>query len=104
MRGWLATWYPSRSADVYYQPMMRDLSDLSGDRLDRVFLEDMIGHHMAAVMSSQQLLMRDLAEHDPVAALARTIRDEQHAEIFTMQSWLSAWFDTGQGRPWHPGW
>ena len=36
--------------------MMRDLSGLSGDRLDRTFLEDMIGHHMAAVTMSQRLL------------------------------------------------
>lgn len=95
MRAWLARWYPGRSTDVDYQPMMRDLSEVSGDRLDREFLEDMIGHHMVAVMMSQQLLMRGLAGHQEVAELARSIRDEQHAEIVRMQRWLADWFGVG---------
>ena len=72
--------------------MMRDLSGLSGDRLDQAFLQDMIGHHMAAVMMSQHLL-RGGAEHGEVAELAREIRDGQHAEIVTMRRWLALWFD-----------
>jgi uncharacterized protein (DUF305 family) len=92
MQGWLADWYPSRSGLTDYRPMMRDLGDLSGDRLDLVFLQDMIGHHMAAVMMSQQVLMRGLADHEPVEALAVTIRDEQHREILKMQQWLRDWF------------
>jgi uncharacterized protein (DUF305 family) len=97
MTAWLAEWYPGRSTDVNYQPMMRDLTGLFGDRLDRVFLQDMIPHHMMAVMMSQQLLMRGVADHEEVGGLAETIRDEQHAEIFWMQRRLSAWFDTGWG-------
>ena len=54
---WLGDWYPDQDAAVDYQPMMRDLTGLSGDDLDRVFLQDMVGHHMAAVMMSQQLLV-----------------------------------------------
>ena len=98
MKGWLADWYPGRSTDVAYRPMMRDLTGLSGDRLDRTFLQDMVVHHMAAVMTSQQLLARGSARPQ-VAELARTIRDDQHAEIFQMRRWLRAWFDAG----WHPG-
>ncbi len=95
MQLWLASWYPSRSGRVDYQPMMRDLTGLSGDRLDRVFLQDMLGHHMGAVMMSQQLLMRGVADHQEVEALAETIRDDQHAEIFQMQQWLGTWFGVG---------
>ena len=98
MQRWLAQWYPGRSGRVDYQPMMRDLTPLSGDRLDRVFLQDMLGHHMGAVMMSQQLLMRGVADHQQVEALARTIRDEQHAEIFQMQQWLRKWFGVGWQR------
>lgn len=97
MREWLARWYPGRSTDVDYRPMMRDLSGLSGERLDRTFLEDMIRHHMAAVMMSQQLLVRGLAEHRVVNELARSIRDDQHAEIFQMQRWLADWFGVRWG-------
>lgn len=103
METWLAEWYPGRSTDVDYQPMMRDLTGLSGDRLDRAFLEDMIPHHMMAVMMSQQLLVRGLADHDGVNALAVSIRDEQHTEIFWMQRRLAAWFDAGWRHGMGPG-
>ncbi|HUG05874.1 MAG TPA: DUF305 domain-containing protein, partial [Candidatus Limnocylindria bacterium] len=88
MREWLATWYAGQDAAVAYEPMMRDLTGLSGDALDRAFLEDMIPHHMAAVMMSQQLLRGGLVQHDEVAPFAAGIRDGQHAEIFQMATWL----------------
>ncbi len=92
MNGWLDEWYGGPAAGVRYRPMMRDLSGLTGDRLDRVFLRDMVRHHMMAVMMSQQLLVRDLAKHPEVADLAEEIRDAQHQEIFAMQQWLADWF------------
>ena len=49
---------------------------------------------MAAVMMSQQLLVRGVADHDEVEQLARTIRDDQHEEIFQMQQWMRDWFDS----------
>lgn len=95
MRAWLAEWYPGESTDVDYEPMMHDLSGLSGDRLDRTFLEDMVWHHMAAVMMSQHLLASRLVEHDEVADLAADIRHDQRVEILEMRGWLRAWFDVG---------
>ncbi|MCY7401762.1 MAG: DUF305 domain-containing protein [Nocardioides sp.] len=89
---WLDEWYPDRSGRVDYEPMMRDLTGLSGDELDRAFLQDMTGHHMGAVMMSQQLLVGDLVTRAEVEELATTIRDDQHAEIFQMQQWLHEWF------------
>ena len=100
MNSWLAAWYPGRPTDVDYRPMMRDLTGLSGDRLDRTFLQDMVGHHMAAVMMSQQLLAHGSIDHPQVEALARNIRDEQHAEIVRMQDWLATWFGASR----HQGW
>ncbi|MET9342111.1 DUF305 domain-containing protein [Nonomuraea sp. NPDC003804] len=101
MRTWLATWYPSRQA-VPYRPMMRDLSKLSGDALDETFLQDMIPHHMVAVMMSQQLLMHGRVQHREVADFARTVRDSQHAEMFQMQRYLADWFGTGWRMPCAP--
>lgn len=93
MTAWLHRWYPDRpQVDANYLPEMRDLTGLSGDTLDRAFLTDMVGHHMMAVMASQQLLMMGTVEHDDVAELAVTIRDEQRAEIVQMQTWLRPWF------------
>ncbi len=89
MEAWLATWYPERDTSVEYTPMMRDLTGLRGNDLDQAFLEDMIPHHMAAVMMSQQVLSGGLAEHDEVEPFARTIRDTQRAEIIQMAGWLT---------------
>jgi len=93
MKDWLETWYPNEQHSVDYQPMMRNLENLEGDVLDRAFLEDMIPHHMAAVMMSQQLLSRGLAEHEQVTVLARNIRDSQRDEIHMMRRWLASWYN-----------
>ncbi len=92
MNGWLAAWYPERSGEARYMPMMRDLTDLDPDTLDRVFLEDMIMHHEGAVMMARMLLDDGLAEHPEVAELARAIIAAQRAEIDQMRAWLDAWF------------
>lgn len=92
MKAWLAAWYPGRAASVSYRPMMRDLAGLAGDPLDRAFLEDMIPHHMMAVMMSQQLLARQLTLHAPIGPFAERIRDTQRAEIQMMSGWLADWF------------
>lgn len=99
MQAWLDEWYGDRPDDVDYDPIMRDLSELAGDELDEAFLSDMIGHHMGAVMMSQQLLMHDLADHTAVDRLAADIRDEQTREIAMMQRWLHDWFDDGRWTP-----
>jgi uncharacterized protein (DUF305 family)/flagellar basal body-associated protein FliL len=88
---YLETWYPDQNHHVDYQPMMRDLEGLRGDALDRAFLEDMIPHHMTAVMMSQQLLARNLAEDEEVALLAGRIRNSQRDEIHMMMNWLANW-------------
>ena len=96
MTTWLASWYPDeKDHDIDYQPMMRNLEGLQGEELDRAFLEDMIPHHMEAIMMSQQLLSRGLAEHEEVAFLARDIRNNQRDEIHMMSNWMSRWYDNG---------
>lgn len=93
MESWLGEWYPERNRDFEYQPMMREYSGLSGDQLDLAFLQDMIPHHMAAVMMSEQLLSRVQAEHPELAELATSIRTTQTLEIRQMGIWLEQWFD-----------
>ncbi|WP_433429108.1 DUF305 domain-containing protein [Nonomuraea sp. CA-141351] len=101
MKAWLGKWYPGRSgAEAGYQPMMRELSRLSGDALDEAFLRDMIGQHMAAVMMSQQLLSFGRAQHGEVAAFAAKMRDRRHAEILQMQRYLADWFRGTQCGTW----
>jgi uncharacterized protein (DUF305 family) len=100
MLQWLDQWYPDRDIHGGHEPVMRDLSDLRGDGLDRAFLEDMIPHHMDAVMASQQLLINDLAEHQELVSFAASIRDQQRREIMQMRRWLAEWFEAdGPRRP-----
>ena len=96
MESWLETWYPERDHDFDYQPMMRELSELEDQDLDRAFLEDMIFHHMEAVMTARQLLSRGLAEREETAALAEDIFIAQREEIFMMRSWLNNWYQDEQ--------
>jgi uncharacterized protein (DUF305 family) len=86
MQLWLEQWYPDRDIRASHEPVMRDLSDLRGDDLDRAFLEDRIPHHMDAVMASQHLLINDLAEHQELVSFAASIRDQQRPEIMQIAS------------------
>jgi hypothetical protein len=92
MKNWLNEWYPGRNISVSYVPMMRDLSQLQGDALDQTFLQDMIKHHMGAVMMSQMLLNHNLVKHQAVRPFAENIATSQRREIQQMQTWLMAWF------------
>jgi uncharacterized protein (DUF305 family) len=92
MRRWLGEWYPGRNTNVTASPMMRDLNNLQGDALDQAFLEDMMMHHMGAVMMSQMLLNRNLVQHEPVRPFAQQIATSQRQEIGQMQTWLRNWF------------
>lgn len=100
MQNFLNEWYPNEPHEVEYEPMMGDYENLRGDELDQAFLQDMIPHHMEAVMMSQQLLMRGLAEHEEVAILARDIRNNQRDEIDQMDEWLSDWNNDSSWMSW----
>jgi uncharacterized protein (DUF305 family) len=92
MRGWLEQWYPEEDHEVAYQPMMRDFAGMSPEEAERVFIEDMIMHHMMAVRDARQLFMRGLAAREEVAVLAREIITEQMREIQQLQGWLRDWY------------
>ncbi len=93
MQSWLSAWYPDRDRDAEYQPMMRDYSEMSGDELDLAFLQDMIPHHMAAVMMSEQLLSQVQVDHSELESLAESIRTTQTQEIRQMSLWMDEWFN-----------
>lgn len=90
MKDWYESWYgKTYVADPdAYEPMMRDLSSLQGAALDKVFLEDMIMHHMGAVMMAQSV--RPYIEHQEMTDLTEAIIETQTAEIQLMRRLLSA--------------
>ena len=84
MKSWYQSWYGKEyQADGSYEPMMRDLSKLSGNALDKAFVEDMIQHHMGALMTNQKVVPN--IEHDEIKTLATAIAETQSAEIITMR-------------------
>lgn len=93
MQSWLDAWYSDRDRDVAYEAMMRDYSRMSGDELDLAFLQDMIPHHMAAVMMSEQLLSQVDVDHSELETLAGNIRTTQTQEIRQMTRWMDEWFN-----------
>ena len=87
MKAWYEAWYGEPYVDTgTYMPMMRELRDLSGAELDRAFLEDMIGHHMGAIMMAQSV--QPYIEHDEVATLTEAIVRTQSKEIADMRVML----------------
>jgi uncharacterized protein (DUF305 family) len=87
MKKWYEAWYGEPYNDNgQYMPMMRDLGPLSGEDLDRTFLEDMIMHHMGAIMMARSV--EPYIEHQEIADLAEAIIDTQAKEIQLMQSLL----------------
>lgn len=87
MKVWYETWYKEPYADNgEYAPMMRELSGLSGQDIDRAFLEDMIMHHMGAIMMAQSV--QPYIEHEEIEELAQAIVSSQSKEIGEMRQML----------------
>ena len=87
METWHMEWLGvSYSPDASYKPMMRDISNLSGKDLDKVFLEDMVMHHMGAVMMAQQA--KSFTKREEIRVLSDEIIKAQNTEITLMKGWL----------------
>ncbi len=97
MEGWLATWYPQQSTKSSYQPMMGDLSALSGTARDTAFLQGMIMHHEMAVSMASDVLQ--LEPRSEVKALALNIVATQNEEIGRMKSMLGTNATCGSNCP-----
>lgn len=87
MKRWYEDWYGEAYADTgTYEPMMRELADLSDTAIDRAFLEDMIMHHMGAIMMARSV--QPHIEHDEITTLTENIITSQSTEIAAMRSML----------------
>lgn len=89
MKVWYETWYKEPyKENGKYKPMMRELSALSGKELDRTFLEDMIMHHMGAIMMARSV--QPYIEHQDMEKLTQSIVTSQSAEIGQMRQMLKS--------------
>ncbi len=88
MKSWYQEWYGKEYSDAgTYEPMMRDLSQLSGKELDKAFLEDMVMHHMGAIMMAGSLTPQ--ISHNELLSLKNAIESTQSKEIVEMRKMLS---------------
>lgn len=84
MKSWYLEWYGKQyENDGGYVPMMRDLKNLSGTNIDRIFLEDMIMHHMGAIMMARGV--EPYVKHQQLSELTKAIVSSQSAEITQMR-------------------
>jgi uncharacterized protein (DUF305 family) len=89
MKAWYEAWYGTPYvASGTYTPMMRDLEPLSGVALDQAFLEDMIMHHMGAIMMARSV--EPYITHPEMTNLIQAIVTSQSAEIETMREMREA--------------
>ena len=87
MKQWYQAWYGVEyKSNNNYRPMMRDLKSLSGADLDKVFLEDMIMHHMGAIMMSRSV--QPYIKHSEMDGLTQNIVSSQAKEISEMRQML----------------
>lgn len=88
MKEWYQAWYgvAYEESPEDYQPMMRELENLAGAELDKVFLADMIMHHMGAIMMAQSV--QPYIEHQEITDLTAAIKTTQSQEIELMQNML----------------
>jgi uncharacterized protein (DUF305 family) len=88
LKEWHKDWYGEvYVADDSYQPMMRELEGLNGAEIDRRFLEDMIPHHMGAIMMAQSV--RPFITHQEITDMADAIMTTQTTEINLMRDLLT---------------
>ncbi len=106
MRRWRGEWYPDAPATTGIagcERMMDAMTSMGGmmghmhgmDRMmggdaDRMFLRMMIPHHRLAVEMSEEAIEK--AEHQEIKDLARTIIEEQTAEMELMEGYLKKWY------------
>lgn len=86
MDGWKSNWYPDSNYNVNYISMMPPLKSLSGDDLDKSFLQGMIMHHQMAIFMAEQVSV--LNPRDEIQDFADDVIEVQSSEIRQMQEML----------------
>ena len=78
---------PAEHGGMMSDADMAELMDATGTDAARTYLESMIEHHQGAIDAAE----REIAdgEHEPAIELARTIAEDQAAEIAEMQALLA---------------
>lgn len=106
MKSWLQKFYPDTVYEgMWYMPMMRNTNNINDIKSkEKIWIEDMIGHHqwavdmankVLAIMKQQDPLIKLSAEgnahREEVKAFAQAVIDAQSKEITQMKTMLQSY-------------
>lgn len=80
---------PTDHSTMSMTDMNTELTGLSGDEFDKLFIELMIAHHEGAVDMAE--LAESRALHEEIRSLSKAIISAQTQEILEMRQWYSDW-------------
>ncbi len=87
MKTWKKAWFGTEyREDGSYLPMMENLTTLSDQALDQVYIRGMIEHHQGAIQMAEQVLA--LSPRAEVKELAEAIVRTQTEEIRQLEGWI----------------
>jgi uncharacterized protein (DUF305 family) len=75
---------------MHNMSMMASLSKLPPQRLEVVFMSQMIPHHQGAIDMAR--LVPDRAAHQELTDLSQNVIESQAGEIDKMNNWLGSWY------------
>ncbi|MCA9858457.1 MAG: DUF305 domain-containing protein [Thermomicrobiales bacterium] len=93
LRHWRSVWFPSEPAVAAgwsnaTAATIAFLCSAEDNSFDRIFFEQLIDHHTAAIATATQV--HDQAQHQELIDFAATVLTSRQTEISIMQSWLDA--------------
>ncbi|MGL4759820.1 MAG: DUF305 domain-containing protein [Patescibacteria group bacterium] len=92
MKEWYKLWFNKEYTDnTSYIPMMTKMNGLSGNQLDKAYIEGMIGHHKGAIQMAEKILTIKDAKAE-VATLSNNIIKDQNKEIDILNGLLKTKF------------
>lgn len=96
MQWWLKDWYANSTWTANYKNMMPNLTIVSWQSLDVLYLQWMMMHHAGAIAMAEWVLK--LNPRDEIKDFANAVIEAQSKEIDTMQQLMMAWMPKGMQR------
>ena len=91
LKGYYKTWFGSEyMANSTYKSMM-NLDNLSGQNLDKAYIQGMLGHHSGIIDVAKKVVTNNLGYSfkSEIITLSRQIIKDQEADNVVLQKWLN---------------
>lgn len=95
MKSWLHKWYGIHyepQLDAQGQAIVDYISSLNGGRTFEIgFMENLIPHHLSAIISSQKCVEK--ASHESLKDLCENVVSSQTMSVSMLKTWLCNWYE-----------